>query len=98
MPQDQRRLVDVLVEHETQSGGKISAASVQSHLVLKHAELYYCAVEPGMGLALARFRRRSRPGAWTAFLVKHRDAFHLRMDITKRRSNELFVQVWPETG
>ena len=49
MPQHQRRLVDVLVEHVTQSGGELYAASVQSYLVLKHSDLYYRAVEPVMG-------------------------------------------------
>ena len=49
VPQHQRRLVDVLVEHVTQSGGETPAASVQSHLVLKHPQLYYRAVEPVMG-------------------------------------------------
>ena len=99
MPQHQRRLVDVLVEHVTQSGGELYAASVQSYLVLKHSDLYYRAVEPVMGfLPRAHFRCRSLPGAWSAFLIKHRDAFNLRMDTTSRKADQLIIHVWPETA
>ena len=63
----QRRLVDTIESRIAAAGGCICAEVLQSFVCVRHRDLYFAAV----GQA---------PGAWLRFLMRHGDAFLVRID------------------